>query len=105
MDKKHFPPPSAASSAAATTTTSMAETATDFATMFNYPSLGQLFENPQSPALSEMRAKLTATYDQLERVVRRGSPQDAERATQIAAGFRVILDFLTQLEALGRKSG
>jgi hypothetical protein len=75
----------------------------DLSTLFNYPSLGRLFETPNSPALAEMRARIERTHQDLERVVRQGSKEDAERAARAARAYSVTLTLLKELEELQRR--
>lgn len=75
----------------------------DLSTVFNYPSLGQLFDSGGERQLEEMRAKLTRTSQDLERVVRQGPKDDAARAARAARGVAVTLQFLDDLERLRRE--
>lgn len=77
----------------------------DRAALFNYPTLGRLFDGDDSArALGEIRARLTDTRNDLERVVRRGTQQDADRAACISRAFTVTLDFLDELDRIRRES-
>jgi hypothetical protein len=77
----------------------------DLSTVFNYPSLGQLFDADDARPLEEMRARLARTSQDLERVVRQGSKDDAERATRAARAVAVTQQFLDDLERLRREGG
>jgi hypothetical protein len=81
------------------------ESASDLASIFNYPSLGQLFDGTDTRALEEMRARLSRTGQDLERVVRQGPKEDAERAARAARAVGVTLQFLNDLEQLRREGG
>ena len=75
--------------------------ADDLSALFNYPSLGQLFdERTGETALAAMRTRLASTITNLERVVRQGSKEDAERAMRIIRAYNTTLEFLTELERL-----
>lgn len=77
----------------------------DFAALFNYPALGRLFDGGAgSPSLVAMRTQLKKTVQQLERVQRQGSPQDAARAERIVQAYQTTLKFLEELENSGQKS-
>lgn len=74
--------------------------------VFNYPSLGQLFDSGgDERPLEEMRARLTRTGQDLERVIRQGPKDDAERAARAARAVAVTLQFLDDLERLRREGG
>ena len=77
----------------------------DLSSILNYPSLGQLFDAGDERPLEEMRAKLTRTGQDLERVIRQGPKDDAERATRAARAISVTLQFLDDLEKLRREGG
>ena len=77
----------------------------DLSSVFNYPSLGQLFDGGGTRQLEEMRARLTRTGQDLERVVRQGPKDDAERAARAARAVSVTLQFLDDLERLRREGG
>ncbi|HVF43966.1 MAG TPA: hypothetical protein VM936_13175 [Pyrinomonadaceae bacterium] len=77
----------------------------DLSSVFNYPSLGQLFDAGDARPLEEMRARLTRTAQGLERVVRQGPKDDAERAARAARAVAVTLQFLDDLEKLRREGG
>ncbi len=77
----------------------------DLSSVFNYPSLGQLFDAEDARPLEEMRARLARTGQDLERVVRQGPKEDAERATRAARAVAVTLQFLDDLERLRREGG
>lgn len=77
----------------------------DLSSVFNYPSLGQLFDAGDARPLEEMRARLNRTGQDLERVVRQGPKEDAERAARAARAVAVTLQFLDDLERLRREGG
>jgi hypothetical protein len=76
----------------------------DLASLYHYPSLGRLFEQPRSAALSEMRARLDRTSQDLARVVRQGSREDADRAARAARAIETTLSLLDDLEKLQGQS-
>lgn len=77
-------------------------TAADLSPLFNYPSLGRLFEGSDAQALEEMRARLTRTNQDLERALRQGTNEDAARAARAARAVGVTLALLGELEELKR---
>ena len=81
------------------------EAAGDLSSVFNYPSLGQLFDADDTRPLEELRARLQRTSQDLERVVRQGPKTDAERASRAARAVAVTLRFLDDLEQLRREGG
>lgn len=72
----------------------------DLASLYHYPSLGRLFEQPGSAALAEMRARLNRTHQDLARVVRQGSREDADRAARASRALETTLTLLDDLEKL-----
>jgi hypothetical protein len=76
------------------------DSSTDLSSLFNYPSLGRLFDGANPQALDEMRARLARTSQDLERVIRRGTKEDADRATRAARAYSVTLGFLDALEKI-----
>lgn len=79
--------------------------ASDLSGLFNYPSLGRLLEGADPRALEEMRARLARTGQELERVVRQGTKEDAERASRAARAITQTLSLLDQLDAMRREGG
>jgi hypothetical protein len=70
---------------------------------FIYPSLGRLLEG--GAALTKMRNSLDRSHQEYERVIRRGTAEDAARATRIAEAYRITLSFLGELDASARQTG
>ena len=67
--------------------------------LFNYPALERLFDpRDGGHALTEMRLRLETTRRDLERVVRRGTPEDARRAGAIIEAYTATLGLLAELE-------
>lgn len=75
----------------------------DLAGLFNYPSLGRLLEGGDPRALEEMRGRLARTNQELERVVRQGSREDADRAARAAKAVALTLALLDTLEGMRRE--
>ena len=67
-------------------------------TILHYPSLENAFDQEQPQNLSEKRQKMLSTVAELERVVRRGSKAEAEKATRIIEAVQTTLNFLDELE-------
>ena len=66
--------------------------------LLNYPSLEKVFDatDPRNP--SAMKQKMQSTIDDLERVIRRGSKDDAEKAARAVEAYKIVLNFLDELE-------
>ena len=79
-------------------TEAAANDANDLSTIYHYPSLGRLFETPNTPALAEARTQLKRTHEALERVIRQGGREDAERATRATGAYKATLELLDNLE-------
>jgi len=78
-------------------------TTADLAGLFNYPSLGRLLEGGDPRALEEMRGRLARTNQELERVVRQGTREDAARAAQAARAVTLTLALLESLDGMRRE--
>lgn len=77
--------------------------ASDLSTLYHYPSLGVLFEQPNSPQLEEMRARFSRTTQALERVVRQGTKDDAERAARVLRAYEAVSGLFDDLQKLQRE--
>ena len=80
--------------------TAARQTSEDLAKLFNYPSVGELFSGGDSRRFDEFCAKLTATRENLERIVRYGSRDEAASATRAVRGIETTLEFLQNLQKL-----
>ena len=76
---------------------------TDLSTLFNFPTLGRLFEGTDTQPLAEMRARLESTRQEIERVVRQGSKEDAARAARANEAYKTALSLLDKLEEIRRQ--
>jgi hypothetical protein len=70
----------------------------DLSAFFKFPSLSRLFQDDDRLALREMQSKLTQTDQSLERVIRQGSKEDAEKAVLASRSFKLTLTLLEELE-------
>jgi hypothetical protein len=70
----------------------------DLSAFLNFPSLSRLFQGADRVALSEIRSQLTQTSQHLERVMRQGTKEDADRAALIARSYDLTLTLLKELE-------
>ncbi len=75
----------------------------DLAKLYDYPSIGQLFSEPDTRRLDEFRLRLNTTRQNLERVIRYGDRAEAERAQRALRAVEVTLDFLQSLQKMRRK--
>ena len=73
--------------------------------LFKYPSLETVFDSKDAPQLAAMKDKMQATVDDLERVIRRGSKDDAAKAAKVVEAYRITLKFLDELEMIRQASG
>lgn len=72
----------------------------DLAKIFHYPSIGQLFNDSTSASLDDFRLRMTTTRDQLEKIIRHGNREEADKAVTVIGGIDVTLDFLLSLQEL-----
>lgn len=70
------------------------------AKIFDYPAIGELFSENSSFRLDEFRSKLSSTRDELERIVRYGSRDEADGAMRAVRGIEVTLEFLEKLQEM-----
>ena len=68
------------------------------AKLFNYPAIGELFSQHDTRRLDDFCSRLTSTRSNLERIVRSGSRDEAERAARAVRGIEVTLEFLRTLQ-------
>jgi hypothetical protein len=69
--------------------------------LFKYPSFEHLFNSNGANGLAEVCSRLQQTKQNLERVVRQGSPADAERARRVIKSYETVIGFFTQIEPTG----
>lgn len=72
----------------------------DLAKLYDYPSIGQLFSEPDTRRLDEFCQRLRSTRENLERVVRYGDRAEAERASRAIRAVEVTLEFLQSLQKM-----
>lgn len=68
------------------------------AKLFNYPSIGELFSDSDPHRLNDFFTRLSATRENLERVIRYGNHDEAARASKAAGAVNVTLEFLQSLQ-------
>ena len=66
--------------------------------LLNYPSLEKFFDPTDSRKQPEMKRKMHSTVDNLERVIRRGTKDDAEKAARAVEAYKTVLSYLDELE-------
>ena len=76
----------------------------DLSRLFDYPSVGELFSTGDTRRFDEFCAKLTATRENLERIVRYGTRDEAESAARAARAVEVTLEFLQNLQKMRESS-
>ena len=74
--------------------------ADDLAQIFNYPSIGQLFDDSDSTGIENFLAKFSRTRENLERIIRSGSRDEAARADKAARALQITTDFLQTLQTM-----
>lgn len=74
--------------------------AEDLAKLFHYPSIGQLFGDSNPTAIGDFRSRMVSTRDQLEKIVRHGSREDADKAGVVIKSINVTLDFLSSVQEM-----
>jgi hypothetical protein len=74
------------------------EADTGLSDFFKFPSLGRLFQGEDRTALTKIRARLTLSSQDLDRVIRQGTKADADRAIIISRSYGLALSVLDELE-------
>lgn len=72
----------------------------DIAVLSHYPAIEKAFESNDLASSHSVKTKLKATFQNLERVVLRGSKDDAGKAQNAAAAIRIALEFIEEIERL-----
>ena len=80
------------------------ENSRNLAKLFDYPSVGELFSGNDTRRLDEFCSKLTTTRENLERIIRYGKADEAERSGRAARAVEVTLEFLQNLRRMRQKS-
>ena len=76
----------------------------DLSKLFDYPSVGELFSTGDTQRFDEFCAKLNATRENLERIVRYGARDDAARAARAVKAVETTLEFLKNLQEMRQNS-
>lgn len=71
--------------------------------LLKYPSLEKVFDGKLSDGYEKTKKTMSNVIAELERVIRRGTKQDAERAEKIVEAYKTALKFLEELEELRRQ--
>ena len=71
--------------------------------LLKYPSLEKVFDAATPDSYEKTKRTMSGVIAELERVIRRGTKQDAERAETILEAYRTALNFLDELENIRRK--
>jgi hypothetical protein len=69
-------------------------------TLFHYPAIGSLFEAGAETTLHDLRARLRRTGEQLDRVIRQGSRDEAARAASARRALQLTEELLDSLKTL-----
>jgi hypothetical protein len=77
--------------------------APDLSSLYHYPALGGLFEQPDSPQLAEMRGRFSRSTQALERVLRQGTKDEAERAARALRAYETVAGLFDDLQKLQRE--
>lgn len=71
--------------------------------LLKYPSLEKVFDKNAPKGYEKTREKMNAVIGELERVIRRGTKHDAEKAKKIFEAYQTALSFLEELENIRRQ--
>ncbi len=70
--------------------------------LLHYPSLEKIFDRAEPQNLPEFRRKTQSTIADAERVIRRGTGEEAARAARVLAACQIVIGFLEELEQARR---
>ena len=70
----------------------------DIAALSNYPSLGKVLDNSNQQEFAKMKERLNQTFQNLERVILRGTREDSAKASKAAAAIKIASNFLEMLK-------
>lgn len=73
------------------------------AALLKYPSLEKVFDAGAPDGYERTKKTMNGVIVELERVLRRGTKKDAERAEIILEAYRTALNFLDELENIRRR--
>ena len=76
------------------------ENSADLTRLFDYPSVGELFSTSDTRRFDEFCDKMTATRENLERIVRYGTREEAESAARAVKAIETTLEFLQNLQEM-----
>lgn len=68
--------------------------------LVNYPSLERAFGGDVASGAEKIKQKMAESVAEFERVVRRGTQSEAEKAGRVLAAYKTTLAFLDELESL-----
>lgn len=68
--------------------------------LLQYPSLERVFDVNQPHNLADTKKKMQSSISDLERIIRGGKKQDADRAALIVAAYQTTVAFLGELEIM-----
>ena len=68
--------------------------------LLKYPSLENMFDADQLRNLPKTKRNMEQTISELERSVRRGTKEEAEKAARVIEACKTTLNFLRELEEI-----
>lgn len=68
--------------------------------LLQYPSLERVFDISQPHNLTDIRRKMESNIRELERIIRGGAQQNADRAAKVVAAYQTTINFLGELETM-----
>lgn len=72
--------------------------ADELARLFDYPAVGELFSDSDPRRVDDFCAGLEQRRADLERLIRRGTRDESDRATRAVKGIDVTLEFIRDLQ-------
>ncbi len=70
--------------------------------LLQYPLLERVFDPADAQNFPALKQKMQSTIDDLERVVRRGTKTDAEKAARVLESYKLVSNFLDEMDKTRR---
>ncbi len=70
----------------------------DLSDLYNFPSIANLFSDPDLESLQEIKKKLNSNREKLDSIIRRSSIEESQKASKALEAIQITISFLENLE-------